>query len=83
MRNHDNQLILCYGFDQLHDLLTGFRIQRPRRLIRENNIRIVGQGTGNRYPLHLSAGELVRLFMDMLLKSDLLQDFKRLAVFLP
>ncbi|MNC77766.1 hypothetical protein D3C75_1298110 [compost metagenome] len=55
MGDHDNQLVLGNFLDQLHNLFTGYRIKRTGRLIGQNDIRIIGKRTGNRYTLHLTA----------------------------
>ena len=75
MRDHDDELILRYLLEYLHDLHACFRIECTSRLIGKQNIGIIHQRTGNRNALHLAAGHLVRLLAELIAKSYL---FKRL-----
>ena len=75
MGNHDDQLFPRDLPQDLHDLNAGLGIQRTGRFIRQQDIRVVDQRTGNRNPLHLSARHLGRPFADLVAKPDLFQCF--------
>ncbi|MNC52563.1 hypothetical protein D3C75_1019150 [compost metagenome] len=53
--DHNNQLVLGDFLDQIHDLSAGCGVQGPCGLVRQNNIRVIGQSPGDGYPLHLAA----------------------------
>ena len=71
--NHDHQPVPGHFLQKLHDLHAGFRIQRAGGFIRQQNVRVIDQRTGNGHPLHLSAGHLIRLFMKLIAQSHILQ----------
>ena len=77
--DHHDQPILGDLLEQIHDLDTGVAVQRAGRLVGEQDIRIVDQRARDRDTLHLTAGELRGLFVDMLLEPDLLERFGRAA----
>ena len=79
MGDHHDQPILGDLLEQIHDLDTGVAVQRAGRLVGEQDIRIVDQRARDRDTLHLTAGELRGLFVDMLLEPDLLERFGRAA----
>ena len=66
MGNHDNQSVLGHFFQQIHYLNTCLTIQGTCRFIRQKDIRVIHQGTGQRYTLHLTTGHLIRLLMDLI-----------------
>ena len=57
--------------DQFDRHFTGFRIQIGQRFIKQQNIHIVYHDTGQRYPLFLAAGQLMRVIAEM--RSDINQ----------
>ena len=75
MRHHNHQPIFSNLFQQFHDLDTGFAVQRPGRFVRQKHFRVIYQGTGNRYPLHLPAGHLVWFFVKLIPQAHFLQCF--------
>ena len=77
MRNHDNQSVGSHFLQKVHDLHTCIRIQRTGRFIRQQNIRIIHQGTGNGNSLHLSARHLCRFFMHLITEPDFAQGILR------
>ena len=79
--HHDDQLILCHIPDQIHDLYTGCSIQCSGGLITQQDLRVVGKRSGDGYTLHLSAGKLVGLFVEMILQTHLFQHLQSTLVF--
>ena len=73
MRDHDDQLLFGNLFQDLHDLHAGDRIERAGGLVGQQNVGIVDQRAGDRHALHLTAGHLVGLFVQLVTKADLLQ----------
>ncbi len=56
---HDRGAVLAGGGDQqLHDVLAGERVQRPRRLVRKEDLGAGDQAASQRHPLGLPTGEL-------------------------
>ena len=74
MGDHNHQPVLCYFLQNFHNLHAGRRIQGTGGLIRQQNIRVIDQCTGNGHPLHLPAGHLVGLFMQLIAQPHLLQN---------
>ena len=75
VRDHDDELILGYLLEYLHDLHACFRIESARRLVGQKNVRVVNKCTGDCNALHLAAGHLVRLLAELIAKPDLLKRF--------
>ena len=73
--HHNDELVPGDLLQQVHDLYRGVRVQGAGRLVRHEDVRIVHQGAGNGYPLHLAAGHLVGLFVKLIPKPHLLQGF--------
>ena len=73
VRDHDNELFVRDLLQKLHDLHRRFTVQRAGRLVGQQNLRIVDQRPRNRHALHLSAGHLVGLFMQLVTQTDLFQ----------
>ena len=76
MRHHHHEAVFGDLFEQIHDLHGSVGIKRTGRLVGEHDVRIVHQCARNGHALLLTAGKLVRLFVDMLAQTHL---FKRLA----
>ena len=55
--NHDHGLVLCQGFDRLHELIFIFRVNIGRCLIQEDHRRILHHGPGNGDALPFAAGK--------------------------
>ena len=75
--DHHDQTIACDLLEQIHDLETCLGIQRAGRLVRQKDIGIVYQRTGDRDTLHLTAGKLGGSLVDVFLESDLFERFRR------
>ncbi len=73
MRDHDNELISGYFLEDIHDLHGGFRVKRTGGLVREEYIRVIDKCARDGDALHLPAGHLVWLFIDLIAKTDLFQ----------
>ncbi len=59
MRDHDDGLARFIQLGQQgHDLVTGARVEVAGRLIGQNNVRVIDQGSGDRHALLLAAGKL-------------------------
>ena len=71
--DHDDQPIPSDFLQKIHDLYAGFRIQRAGGFVCQKNFRVVDQGTGDGHPLHLAAGHLIGLFVDLIGESHLLK----------
>src|SRR5262249_28144964 len=66
----DRVAALVQHVQQLYDLFGGLRVEVARRLVRENDRRIVDQGAGDGDALPLTAGKLVRLVRYSLAEID-------------
>ena len=75
MGYHYHKALLCNLFQKLHNLNAGIRVQGPGRFIREKNLRVIDQGTGNGYSLHLSAGHLTGTLVKLGAKPHFLKSF--------
>src|SRR5215204_4701295 len=64
-------------YQQLHDLPGGLRVQRPGRLVRPHDGRMVYQRAGDRHPLLLAAAHLVRALARLLGNANHLQYRRR------
>ena len=73
VRDHDDQTILGDLAEQIHDLNAGFGIQSTRRLVGKKDVGIVDQCTRDGDTLHLTAGHLIGLFVELISQSYLLQ----------
>ena len=74
--DHHHQTVPGHFLQQFHDLHAGFRVQRAGGFIGQQNIRIVDQGTGNGHTLHLAAGHLVGLFVELIAQAHVLQSLR-------
>ena len=79
MRHHDDEPVFGDLLQQFHDLHRGLGVQRPRRFIRQQDIRVVHQGAGNGDALHLAAGHLVRFLLKLIPEADFAQRLLRPA----
>ncbi len=61
------------GSQQIHDGATGFGVELAGRLVRDEQLGVVGQGPGHRDPLLLAAGELIRALRRVAAEADQLQ----------
>ena len=77
MRDHDDELILGYLLENIHDLHGGLGVERAGRLVGKQDIRIVHKRAGDGDALHLAAGHLVRLLVELIAETDLSERFGR------
>ena len=70
---HDGDALAVEGAEQPHDLIRGFSIERPRRLVCQQQPRIVDERARDRHALLLAAGELLRAMLQAVARSDLLE----------
>ena len=73
MRDHNDQLFLCYFLEKLHYLNAGVRVERARGLVGKKDLGIVHESAGYCDSLHLSARHLIRLFLQLIAKTYLLK----------
>ena len=73
MRYHDDETVFCGGFQQFHDLNTGFAVQGAGGFIGKYDFGVIYQCTGNGNTLHLSTGKLVGAFCEVLSQTDSFQ----------
>ena len=73
MRNHDNELILGNLLEDIHYLHGGIGVERARRFVRKKDIGVIDERTRDCDTLHLTAGHLVRLFVELVAKPYLFQ----------
>ena len=71
--DHDDELVLGYLLEDLHDLHGGVGVQGAGRLVGQKDIRVVHQGAGDGHALHLAAGHLVGLFVQLIPQAHLFQ----------
>ncbi len=74
VRNHDNQPVLRYILQYIHHLDTGGGIESAGGLICKDNIRVVDQGAGNGHTLHLSSGQLIGPFVQLIAQADIIEN---------
>ena len=77
MRDHDDELIPGYLLEDIHDLHGGLGVERAGRLVGKQDIRVVHERAGNGDALHLAAGHLVRLLIELIAEADLSERFGR------
>ena len=70
VRHHDDKPVFRDLLQQFHNLHRGLGVQSARRLIRQENIRVVHQGAGNGNTLHLAAGHLIRFLLELIPEAD-------------
>ena len=82
MGDHDDQPVPGYLLQYGHDLGAGLCIKSSRRLIRQDDIRVVYESTRDRDSLHLTARHLGRSLVYLIAQSDLLKcrDSTRLSL---
>ena len=73
MRDHDDELILCDLLQQIHDLHARLTVERAGRLVGKQDVGIVDDGARDGHALHLTAGHLVRRFVQLVAQTDLFQ----------
>ena len=73
VRDHDDEAVAGDLLEKLHDLHARLRVKRTGRLVGKQNVGVIDKGAGDRNALHLSARHLVRLFLELIAKTDLAQ----------
>ena len=76
VRHDDDRVVRLELVDQLLDALRGDRIERRRRLVHQQDLRLDGQRAGDAQPLLLAAGERQRRGVQPVL--DLVPERRRL-----
>ncbi len=79
MRDHDDELVFGDLLEDLHDLHGGLGVQRAGGLVGKEDVRVVDQGAGNGHALHLAAGHLIGLLVELIGEADLLQRLRGAA----
>ena len=77
MGDHDHEPVAGDLLQHLHDLHAGFAVQGAGGLVRQDDLRIVHQGTGDRDALHLAAAHLPGLFLQLVPEADALERLPR------
>ncbi len=80
MGHHNHQAVVGDFGEQVHDLHARFGVERAGRLVGQDDFRFVYQSARDGDALHLSAGKLAGLFIDMLVQPNA---FKRVGRALP
>ena len=77
MGDHDDETVFRHLFQKVHDLHGGLRVEGAGGLVREDDIGVVDKRSRDGDALHLTAGELVRLLVDLIAETDFLERFLR------
>ena len=59
------------SLETIHDLHAGFGVERARRLVCENDIRVVDQRARDGDALHLTAGHFARSLTQLIAQTNL------------
>lgn len=70
VRDHYHKPVGGYLLQYLHDLNACPGVKRTRRLVGKEYFRVIYDRAGNSHPLHLTAGQLIRLFKHLIAESD-------------
>ena len=73
VRDHDDQAVVCDFGEQVHDLDARFGIERARGFVGQQDFGVVDEGAGDGHALHLAAGQLAGLLVDVVAQAHLLQ----------
>ena len=73
--DHDHQTVPGHLLEQLHHLNTGLAVQCTGGLVRQQDIRVVHQCAGNGHTLHLAAGHLAGVLVELVAQAHLFQGF--------
>ena len=68
--DHRQSALAVQALEDAHDLSAGARVESTRRLVRQNDRRLVDQGAGDRDTLLLSTGQFRRLVVSSIGKPD-------------
>ena len=75
MGDHDDEAVVGDFGEQVHDLDARLGIERAGGLVGKEDFRVVDEGAGDGDALHLAAGKLARLLVDVVGKPHLPQGF--------
>ena len=73
MGDHDHQTVPGHLLEQLHDLDAGFTVQCTGGLVGQQDVGVVHQCTGNGHTLHLAAGHLAGVLVQLVAQTHFLQ----------
>ena len=73
MGDHNDELVLGDLLENFHDLHGCVGVQRAGGLVGQKDIRVVHQSPGDGHALHLAAGHLVGLFVQLVAQTHLFQ----------
>ena len=71
--DHDDEAVFRDLFQKLHDLNTRLAVQCAGRLVGQQDVRVVDEGARNGDTLHLAAGHLGGVFVQLVAQANLLQ----------
>ena len=71
--DHHHQPVPGHFLQKFHDLHAGLGIQSAGGFVGQQDIRVIDQGTGNGHSLHLTAGHLVGLLMELIAQAHIRQ----------
>ena len=71
--DHDHKAVFGHLLQQLHDLNAGLAVQCTGGLVRQQDVGIVHQSAGNGHPLHLTAGHLAGMLVQLVSQTHLFQ----------
>ena len=77
--DHDHQPVPGHFLQQFHHLDAGLAVQRTGGLVRQQDVGVVHQGAGDGHALHLAAGHLAGVLVQLAAQAHILQRFGRPA----
>src|SRR5687768_8917527 len=75
--HHDGVPLFMHLADEGHDLVRRLRVEVPRRLVGQDERRPIDEGAGDRRPLLLAAGQLVRARVHAMRELDPFEKLER------
>ena len=73
VRDHDHEAVFCHILQQLHDLDARLAVQCAGGLVGQQDVRVVDEGAGDGHPLHLAAGHLGGVLVQLVAQTHFLQ----------
>ena len=71
--DHDHEAVLGHFLQQLHDLNARLTVQRAGGLVGQQDVGVVDEGAGDGHALHLAAGHLGGVLVELVAEADLLE----------
>ena len=71
--DHDDEAVFGHFLQQLHDLDAGLAVQCAGGLVGQQDVRVVDEGAGDGHPLHLAAGHLGGVLVQLVAQTHFLQ----------